>query len=98
MLKSTESQGKSRLRGSSLEVLVGEFHTHIDAQTLSTPFENFLIETKQFCHADFSGHPEGFAHCPPKKHLTRKTKSFQDFRSTFNAILGYLKEDNDAID
>ena len=71
MIKSTESQGKSRRRGSSLEVLVGEFHTHIDAQTLSTPFEKFLIDRQQFCYADFSGHPEGFAHCPPSSSAPR---------------------------
>ena len=96
-MKDTRNKGNVE-REFGPSVLVGEFHIHIDAQTLSIPFEKFLIETQEFWNSDFSGHPEGQSHCPPKKHLTRKTKYAQEFRGIFDAIIGYLNKDSKAIE
>lgn len=85
-------------RNTGLKVVVGEFHIHIDAQELATPFEKFLIETQQFWNSDFSGHPEGASHRPPIKHLTMKTKYVNEFKATVGAIANYLSENSEAIE
>ncbi|MHC5676942.1 hypothetical protein [Nostoc sp.] len=73
MTNNSKAPTNTIVRKSTRPALVGEFHIHINAQTLSTPFEKFLIETHNFWNSDFSGHSEGLAHPPPKKHLTIKT-------------------------
>ncbi|MBN3949262.1 MAG: hypothetical protein HWQ38_23495 [Nostoc sp. NMS7] len=98
MTNNSKAPTNTIVRKSTRPALVGEFHIHIDAQTLSTPFEKFLIETHNFWNSDFSGHPEGLAHRPPKKHLTIKTKYASQLRENFASILRYLEENSEAIE
>ncbi|QSJ18722.1 hypothetical protein JYQ62_08165 [Nostoc sp. UHCC 0702] len=96
-MKNSKTQQNTFKRESNLLTVLGEFHIHIDAQTLANPFEEFLIG-QQFWNSDFSGHPEGLAHCPPKKHLTKKTKNVQEFRGSFDAIIDYLQDNSEDIE
>ncbi len=38
------------------------FHIHVDAESLSFEFENFLIKEVGFENTDFCGHPDGYIH------------------------------------
>ncbi|MBD2248714.1 hypothetical protein [Nostoc sp. FACHB-888] len=93
-----QSDVSKTLRNRCIPALVGEFHLHIDAQTLSKSFENFLVENQKFWNSDFSGYPEQFSHRPPKIHLNKKTKYAQELRSTFNALINYIKDNPKSIE
>ncbi|BAZ50604.1 hypothetical protein NIES4103_32210 [Nostoc sp. NIES-4103] len=96
-MKNSKTQQITLIGQSNPSTVLGEFHIHIDAQRLANPFEKFLTE-QQFWNSDFSGHPEGLAHCPPKKHLTKKTKNVQEFRGSFDAIVDYLQDNSEDIE
>lgn len=85
----------------------GIFHIHIDAQELSPALYHFAIEKLGFYDSDFDGHPEGYVHFEPQKHLTLKLKTKQEFTSVWEQLekeaekhswTGYLEGEYIPID
>ena len=66
---------------------MGKFHIHIDATQMAPEFENFLLNTMGFWDSDFVGHPEGFEHFEPARHLTFKTATTQHYQDVLNEVL-----------
>jgi len=98
MMNNSQTKKRATFDKPRIPALVGEFHIHIDAQTLSNSFENFLIETQKFWNSDFSGSPEEFSHRPPKIHLTKKTKYAQELRESFHEIVSYIKDNPKSLE
>lgn len=82
---------------SDSSILSSEFHIHVDAHQLTSEFENLLLQHLNFCNTDFAGHPEGALHFETPRHLTYKTKDAKNFKTVFDAIADYLKENTEAI-
>jgi hypothetical protein len=76
---------------------LGEFHIHIDAHQLAHQFEDKLLQELGFANTDFAGHPEGVLHFETPRHLTYKTKDAKTFKTVFDAIADYLKENTESI-
>jgi hypothetical protein len=62
------------------------FHLHIDAKHLPIELEKFAKESLRFYDSNFNGHPEGYDHFEPQKHLTLKLKHKKDFFSTWSKL------------
>ena len=89
------------------KTLPGIFHIHIDAQELSPALYHFAIEKLGFYDSDFDGHPDGYLHFEPQKHLTLKLKTKQEFTSAWDQLekeaekhdwTGYLEGEYISID
>lgn len=76
---------------------LSEFHIHVDAHKLTHEFECLLLESLGFYSTDFAGHPDGALHFETPRHLTYKTKDPKSFKTVFDAIAAYLKENTEAI-
>jgi hypothetical protein len=59
------------------------FHIHIDATHFPAKFEKFAREHLGFLDTDFSGHPDGYPHFEPNRHLTLKIATKQQFADTW---------------
>lgn len=70
------------------------FHIHVDAESLSFEFENFLIKEVGFENTDFCGHPDGYIHFEPNRHLTFKTSSVSHFREIYSSIIVQANKPN----
>lgn len=64
----------------------GIFHIHIDAQEMSKELYEYAIKELKFYDSDFNGHPDGFKHFEPKKHLTLKLTSKEEFNLTWEIL------------
>ena len=62
------------------------FHIHIDATELPKSLEDYVIKELGFYENGFSGHPPGYRHFEPNRHLTVKPKD----RAEFNRIWASL--------
>lgn len=69
------------------------FHIHIDARRMPKGLEVFAIQELGFYDTDFSGHPEGYQHFEPKRHLTLKVKTKEEFNDIW-AILEKKADDS----
>ena len=65
---------------------MANFHLHIDALTLSSDFERYLIDGLGFWRSDFVGHPAGREHYEPKHHLTLKSSDTSAFQKMFAEV------------
>lgn len=63
------------------------FHIHIDAKVLPIELAQFAINDLGFYDSDFNGHPEGYEHFEPNRHLTLKLKTKQEFENTWERLL-----------
>lgn len=63
------------------------FHIHIDAQSISTEFYTYAKDRFDFVDTDFDGHPDGYDHFEPKKHLTLKLYSKKDFENIWRKLV-----------
>ncbi|MFT5890279.1 MAG: hypothetical protein ACI9Y7_000369 [Dokdonia sp.] len=62
------------------------FHIHIDAQEMTEELYEYAIKTLKFYDSDFNGHPEGFLHFEPEKHLTLKLITKAEFDETWEKL------------
>lgn len=76
------------------------FHIHIDAKKMSEDFYKQAVKELRFTDTDFDGHPEGYVHFEPQKHLTLKLNTQDDFKSAWKRLesmadgaefIGYLE-------
>lgn len=70
------------------------FHIHIDAKKMPSQLDEFALKELGFYDTDFNGHPEGYQHFEPNRHLTLKVKTKEDF----NEIWEKLEEKADGAD
>ena len=62
------------------------FHLHVDATCISESFYSILKNEFRFLDSEFSGHPEGYRHFEPNRHLTLKFTNGNEFRKTCNEL------------
>lgn len=62
------------------------FHLHIDATVMPEPLYNVLKDDMGFWDSEFSGHPEGFDHFEPNRHVTLKFTEGPKFRKACNNL------------
>jgi hypothetical protein len=62
------------------------FHIHIDAKKMPSELDNFAIKTLGFYDTDFNGHPEGYQHFEPNRHLTLKVKTKEEFTEIWDVL------------
>ena len=63
-----------------------EYHVHIDATYMPDDVYRFAKSLGFFDH-HFSGHPDGYQHFEPDKHLTHKPRSKKEFRNVWSQIV-----------
>lgn len=73
------------------------FHIHIDATNFPVELETFAIQKLGFVDSDFSGHPEGYAHFEPQRHLTLKLNTRQEFSETWEKLENKADESSDFV-
>lgn len=64
----------------------GVFHIHIDAQQLPDELNCFALEQLGFAETNFSGHPPGFEHFEPNRHLTLKLTTKAAFETAWRRL------------
>jgi len=64
----------------------GIFHIHIDALHMSKELYDFALKELQFYDSDFNGHPEGYVHFEPERHLTLKLNTKEEFFGAWNKL------------
>jgi len=69
----------------------GIFHIHVDAVQLPPDMEAYCFGKLGMTSTDFSGHPEGFPHFEPQKHLTLKIRDGIRFRRTWSELEEFAK-------
>lgn len=73
------------------------FHIHIDAQVMPSVLDEYAIKELNFVPTDYDGHPEGYDHFEPKRHLTLKVQTKENFTSTWKLLELKLSEFPDFI-
>jgi len=73
------------------------FHIHIDATHLPVKLEEFARKSLGFVNTDFSGHPEGFSHFEPDRHLTLKIETKPQFIETWNRLVSKADQCSDFV-
>lgn len=63
------------------------FHIHIDAQYMSKEFYEQVTQELKFYDSDFGGHPEGYSHFEPQRHLTLKVFNKEDFEAKWKRLV-----------
>ena len=59
------------------------FHIHIDARNMPIELDKFALNELRFFDTDFNGHPEGYQHFEPNRHLTLKLKTKVEFNDVW---------------
>ncbi len=72
----------------------GIFHIHIDALWMDKTLYDFAVNDLGFYDSDFNGHPEGFVHFEPQRHLTLKVDDKGRFEDSWGRIVDYTTTDN----
>jgi len=62
------------------------FHLHIDAQHMSKDFYEQVTKELNFYDSNFNGHPEGYQHFEPQRHLTLKVLDKKDFEEKWERL------------
>ena len=73
------------------------FHIHIDAQQMPRSLDEYAIRELSFVPTDYDGHPEGYDHFEPVRHLTLKAPDKQAFAAAWEKLLGKLEEYPDFV-
>lgn len=83
------------------------FHIHIDAKQMPRELEEYAISELGFTITDFEGHPEGYEHFEPIRHLTLKLDTKELFEAAWSKLenktndlefIGYLEGEYIPID
>jgi hypothetical protein len=72
----------------------GIFHIHIDAKNMDKELYDFAIKKLGFYDSNFNGHPEGYVHFEPDRHLTLKLETKQEFFDTWEKLENFTKSEN----
>lgn len=70
------------------------FHIHIDAKHMDKKLYDFAIKELGFYDSDFNGHPQGYVHFEPDRHLTLKRKTKQEFFESWNRLEEFTTLEN----
>src|ERR1041385_133771 len=62
------------------------FHIHIDAQNMPRSLDEYARIQLGFALTDYDGHPEGYDHFEPKRHLTLKVKTKDEFSRIWDTL------------
>lgn len=62
------------------------FHIHIDAKKMPAILDEYALKELGFYDTDFNGHPEGYEHFEPNRHLTLKVKTKDDFNRIWDKL------------
>ncbi len=68
------------------------FHIHVDATSIAVDDYQTLINRFSFIASDFSGHPEGYAHFEPRRHLTRKLSDITQYHQLWGEVKHFLHQ------
>lgn len=68
------------------------FHIHIDAQKMPKALDEWAIKELDFVPTDYDGHPEGYDHFEPIRHLTLKVPTKEVFHATWDKLAAKLDE------
>lgn len=71
----------------------GIFHIHIDAQQMTKRLYDFAVNQLAFYDSDFNGHPEGYVHFEPKRHMTLKLENRDEFFLAWNELESFVDGD-----
>lgn len=63
------------------------FHIHIDALNISKKLYEYATKKLNFYDSDFNGHPEGYMHFEPNRHLTLKIDTKEEFQEKWDVLL-----------
>jgi hypothetical protein len=73
------------------------FHIHIDAKVMPKELDEWAIKDLNFVPTDYDGHPEGYDHFEPIRHLTLKAESKEIFHDAWDKLAIKMKEYPDFI-
>ncbi len=73
------------------------FHIHIDAQIMPKVLDNWAIRELKFVPTDYDGHPDGYDHFEPKRHLTLKAQTKEVFHAAWDKLESKLAEHPDFV-
>jgi hypothetical protein len=73
------------------------FHIHVDAQNMPKALDEWAIKELNFVPTDYDGHPEGYDHFEPIRHLTLKAPTKEIFRSAWDMLEAKLDEHPDFV-
>ena len=62
------------------------FHIHIDAQEMPKALDDYAINDLSFVPTDYDGHPEGYDHFEPIRHLTFKAHNKDMFHEVWEKL------------
>lgn len=68
------------------------FHIHIDALKMSKGLYDYAIKELKFYDSDFNGHPEGYEHFEPERHLTLKLATKEEYFENWKKLENFTKE------
>ncbi|QHI35775.1 hypothetical protein IMCC3317_11230 [Kordia antarctica] len=67
------------------------FHIHIDALEMSKELYDYVTKELRFYDSDFNGHPEGYVHFEPKRHMTLKLDTKEEYIEVWKKLESYTK-------
>lgn len=73
------------------------FHLHIDATYMPEPLYQVLKGKFGFWDSEFSGHPQGYDHFEPNRHVTLKFTEGSLFRKTCTEVEGLVDQHSDFV-
>ncbi|PCJ11805.1 MAG: hypothetical protein COB04_18620 [Gammaproteobacteria bacterium] len=68
------------------------FHIHVDATSIEDGMYEKLITNYGFDATDFCGHPEGYSHFEPTRHLTLKLRDKEQYHQRWVQVKNFLKQ------
>src|SRR5476651_2162947 len=66
------------------------FHIHIDAQIMPQGLDEYAIKQLNFVPTDYDGHPDGYDHFEPQRHLTFKAQTKELFQKIWDKLKAKL--------
>jgi hypothetical protein len=73
------------------------FHIHIDARNMPRLMDEYAIRELHFVPTDYEGHPEGFDHFEPIRHLTLKAPDKNTFETSWKMLVAKMEEYPDFV-
>jgi len=73
------------------------YHIHIDAQQMPKALDEYAIKNLNFVPTDYDGHPDGYDHFEPQRHLTLKAPDKALFKAVWNQLEAKMDEYPDFV-